>query len=248
MAPSDLTPMTFTATAKPVPSVRVRRAEDRGHFDFGWLDTAHTFSFGDYHAPEHMGFRALRVINEDRVAPGRGFGLHPHRDMEIVTWVLAGELAHRDSLGHGSVIRPGEAQRMTAGTGLQHSEFNPSAETPVHFLQIWLMPRARGLTPSYDQRRFDLDRGLCLIASPDGRDGSLSLEAHAELHAGRLAPHTEAHLPLAPGRFAWVQVARGQLDLAGHTLRAGDGAAISNCERLSLRALEASEVLVFDLA
>jgi redox-sensitive bicupin YhaK (pirin superfamily) len=189
--------------------IRVRRASERGHFDHGWLDTFHTFSFARYYDPGHMGFRSLRVINEDRVAPGRGFGTHPHEDMEIVTYVLSGALAHRDSLGTGSTIRPGELQRMTAGTGITHSEFNPSDAEPVHLYQIWLLPEREGLEPSYEQRAFPEDERrnrLRLVASPDGQDGSLSIRQDARLYLATLDGGREASHELAPGRHAWVQV------------------------------------------
>lgn len=229
----------------------VRRAAERGHADHGWLDTWHTFSFADYYDPEHMGFRALRVINEDVVAPGQGFGTHPHRDMEIVTYVLAGALSHRDSMGNGSIIRPGEVQRMTAGTGITHSEFNASRENTVHLLQIWLLPRQRGLTPGYEQKAFSADErrhGLRLVASPDGRDGSVTIETDALLFASLLAPGEKVSHPLSRGRHAWLQVARGAVTLNGTPLSQGDGAAVSDLERLDIVASEDAEVLLFDLA
>src|SRR3954469_23823774 len=188
--------------------IRVRRAGERGHFDHGWLDTYHTFSFAGYYDPRHPGFRALRVINEDRVAPGRGFGTHPHEDMEIVTYVLSGALAHKDSLGTGSTIRPGELQRMTAGTGISHSEFNPSQTEPVHLYQIWLLPEREGLEPSYEQRAFSDDetRGrLRLVAARDGRDGALTIHQDAELYLGTLDEGRRISHPLRPGRHAWLQ-------------------------------------------
>lgn len=229
----------------------VRRSSERGHFDHGWLDTYHTFSFAGYHDPRHMGFRALRVINEDRVAPGRGFGTHPHEDMEIVTYVLSGALAHRDSLGTGSTIRPGELQRMTAGTGITHSEFNASREEPVHLYQIWLLPEREGLEPGYEQRAFpDAERAdrLRLVASPDGRDGSLTIRQDARLYLATLGADREvAHAP-APGRHAWLQVLRGRVDLNGRRLDAGDGAAASDEPALTIRSDGPSEVLLFDLA
>lgn len=226
-----------------------RRAAERGHADHGWLDTRHTFSFADYHDPRHMGFRALRVINEDRVQPGQGFPTHGHRDMEIVSYVLAGALEHRDSLGTGSVIRPGEVQRMSAGTGVLHSEFNASLTELVHFLQIWILPERRGLPPGYEQKAFgEARRGrLCLVASPDGRDGSLTVHQDVCLYAGVLDPGASVTHPLAPGRHGWVQVARGALTVGTHRLLAGDGASISDETALPLRAEEASEVLLFDL-
>jgi redox-sensitive bicupin YhaK (pirin superfamily) len=231
--------------------ITLRRAEDRGHFDHGWLDTNHTFSFGDYVDPEHMGFGTLRVLNEDRVQPGAGFPTHSHRDMEILSWVLDGALEHKDSLGTGSVIRPGDVQRMSAGTGVTHSEFNPSREDPLHFLQIWIIPERRGLPPSYEQKSFSREerRGRArLIASRGGRDGSVSLQQDADVYASLLAPGESLTLPVASGRHAWVQVARGAVSLNGREMSAGDGAAISAEPTLEIRALEPSEVLLFDLA
>ena len=229
--------------------ITVRKAEDRGHFDHGWLDTRHTFSFADYHDPAHMGFRHLRVINEDRVAPGQGFPTHGHRDMEIISYVLEGALEHRDSLGTGSVIRPGEVQRMTAGTGVTHSESNPSRTEPVHFLQIWILPARRGLTPGYEQKVLDEKRGvLRTIASPDGREGSVTIHQDVTLYAALLDEGMEVvHTP-APGRHAWVQVARGAVTLNGRPLAVGDGAAISDEPSLRLAGTAPSEVLLFDLA
>jgi quercetin 2,3-dioxygenase len=231
--------------------IRVRRAGERGHFDHGWLDTYHTFSFGRYYDPRQMGFRALRVINEDRVRPGRGFGTHPHEDMEIVTLVLSGALAHRDSLGTGSTIRPGELQRMTAGTGITHSEFNPSETDPVHLYQIWLMPEREGLEPSYEQKAFaeEQRRGrLRLVASRDGRDGSLTIHQDADLCLATVEAGEQVAHELAPGRHAWLQVLRGTVALNGNPLEAGDGAAVSDVTALTIRAEHASEILLFDLA
>jgi redox-sensitive bicupin YhaK (pirin superfamily) len=231
--------------------IRVRKASERGHFDHGWLDTYHTFSFARYYDPRQMGFRALRVINEDRVAPGRGFGTHPHEDMEIVTYVLDGALAHRDSLGTGSTIRPGELQRMTAGTGITHSEFNPSPAEPVHLYQIWLLPEREGLEPSYEQKDFpegERHNRLRLVASPDGRDGSLTIRQDARLYLATLDADREVSHNVTPGRHAWAQVLRGGVELNGHTLSAGDGAAVSDESGLTIRADGPSEVLLFDLA
>jgi quercetin 2,3-dioxygenase len=231
--------------------ISIRRAEQRGHFDHGWLDTRHTFSFADYHDPKFMGFRTLRVINEDRVQPGQGFGTHPHRDMEIISYVVEGALAHEDSMGNGSTIRPGEVQRMTAGTGVLHSEFNQSKDQVVHFLQIWIRPDRNGLEPGYEQKAFPPEerRGrLRLVASPDGRDGSVVVHQDALLHATLLGPKDEVSLPLAAGRHAWVQVVRGEVDLNGERLAPGDGAAVSGEKALSLRGRGDAEVLVFDLA
>ena len=231
--------------------IRLRKAKDRGHADHGWLDTWHTFSFADYYDPEQMGFRALRVINDDVVAPGRGFGTHPHRDMEIVTYVLEGALAHKDSMGNASTIVPGEVQRMSAGTGVLHSEFNHSRTDPVHLLQIWLLPARNGLAPSYEQTFFpdEEKRGrLRLVASPDAADGSVRIHQDARLYATLLAPGEEVTHALAPGRHAWVHVARGKASLNGQPLEAGDGAAVSAEERLALRGDGHAEVLLFDLA
>jgi quercetin 2,3-dioxygenase len=228
-----------------------RKAADRGHFDFGWLDTHHTFSFGEYHDPRHMGFRSLRVINEDVVQGGEGFPTHPHRDMEIVTYVLEGALEHQDSTGGGGVIRPGDVQRMSAGRGIQHSEFNHSPTDRVHLLQIWLLPEQRGIAPGYEQKAVPLserkDR-LRVVAARDGRDGAVTIHADATLLSGVLDAGVRVEHALAPGRHAWVQVARGRVRLGDVELAAGDGAAVSNERRLALESLAPSEVLVFDLA
>lgn len=231
--------------------IQLRRSRERGQAQHGWLDSRHTFSFADYHDPKHMGFRALRVLNEDRVQAGKGFPPHSHRDMEILTCVLDGALEHEDSLGNRSLIRPGELQRMTAGTGVTHSEYNASRDAPVHFLQIWILPAKPGLQPGYQQRDFgsgEMRDRLRLVASPDGRDGSLTLHQDATVHLGRLGRDTRIRHPLADGRFAWVQLARGQLRLNGETLAAGDGAAVSGERALELEALEPSQLLLFDLA
>ena len=229
----------------------LRRARDRGHADHGWLNTFHTFSFADYYDPAQMGFRALRVINEDRVQPAMGFGTHPHRDMEIISYVLEGALAHQDSMGTGATIRPGEVQRMTAGTGVTHSEFNASKTELVHFLQIWLLPSEKGLKPGYEQKAFErstLEGQLKLIASPDGREGSVTIHTDAALYAGVLASGSAAELALEPGRHAWVHVARGVAKVNGQELRAGDGAALSEEPKVRVEGLDAAEVLVFELA
>ncbi|MCB9948723.1 MAG: pirin family protein [Rhodospirillaceae bacterium] len=228
----------------------VRQAADRGVADFGWLDSRHSFSFGHYHDPAHMGFGDLRVLNEDRVRPGAGFDTHGHRDMEIVSYVLDGALEHKDTLGTGAVLRPGEVQRMSAGTGVRHSEFNASASEPVHFLQIWIVPERRGLAPGYEQKAFPADerRGrLRLVGSRDGRDGSLTIHQDVDLYAGVFGAGDGADLPLRPGRRAWVQVARGAVTVNGTPLGAGDGAALTDEAAVSLRADAPSEVLVFDL-
>ena len=229
----------------------VRPSEERGKANHGWLDSRHTFSFAGYHDPEHMGFGALRVINEDRVAPAAGFPTHPHRDMEIISYVLEGALEHKDSLGTGSVIRPGDVQRMSAGTGVLHSEFNASRSEPVHFLQIWVIPDRAGLAPGYEQKSFKLDERtnkLRLVASPDGRDGSLTVHQDVKLWSGVLLPGGTAKLKVEPGRRLWVQVARGGVAVNGRALAAGDGAAIEDETALELASDELSEVLVFDLA
>lgn len=231
--------------------ITLRPADERGHAQHGWLDSRFTFSFAHYHDPKHMGFRALRVINDDWIQAGMGFGMHPHRDMEIVTYVLEGALEHKDSLGTGAIVRPGEVQRMTAGTGILHSEFNPSASEPVHLLQIWLHPEKEGLKPGYEQRPFPAAerRGrLRLVASRDGRDGAVTIQQDAELYAGLLDAGESATHPLRPGRHAWLQVARGSLTLNGQLLQSGDGAAVSDEETLELVGREDAEVLLFDLA
>ncbi|HKQ51290.1 MAG TPA: pirin family protein [Pyrinomonadaceae bacterium] len=230
--------------------ITVRKGEERGHFNHGWLDTYHTFSFDQYYDPRFMGFRSLRVINEDRVDPGRGFPTHGHRDMEIITYVLEGGLAHRDSMGNGSIIRPGEVQKMSAGTGVRHSEANPSAEESVHLLQIWIVPEATGIEPAYEQKRFEDEekRGrLRLVGSPNGDDGSVTIRQDARLYSTLLGPGESVTHDLAANRHAWVQVARGHVELNGQTLRQGDGAAVSNESRLTIIGTELSEVLLFDL-
>ena len=231
--------------------IRKRPANARGHFDHGWLDTFHTFSFGEYFDPEFSGFRSLRVMNEDRVAPGQGFGMHGHRDMEIVTLVLSGALEHRDSLGNGEVLRPGELQRMTAGTGIRHSEFNPSETEPAHLYQIWITPEQRGLTPSYEQRAFDTSSSegrWQLIAAHDGRDGSLTVNQDVSLWRVQLDAGRELAHELSPQRFGWLQVMTGQVELNESTLEAGDGVAISDETKLLIRATASSELLLFDLS
>jgi redox-sensitive bicupin YhaK (pirin superfamily) len=232
--------------------IAIRKAAERGHFDHGWLDTWHTFSFANYRDPRHMGFGRLRVINEDFVAPGQGFGTHPHHDMEIVTYILEGALEHKDSMGTGSVIRRGDVQRMTAGTGVRHSEFNPSPAEPVHLLQIWILPEKRDLTPEYEQRAFSDEEKrnrLRRVASRDGRDGSLRIHQDVDLFASLLDPGTELEHALAPGRVAWVQVASGGIMVNGERLDAGDGAALSDETSLLLRGGPGpeSEILVFDM-
>jgi redox-sensitive bicupin YhaK (pirin superfamily) len=231
--------------------ITIRRAGERGRTRFDWLDSRHTFSFGEYRDPRYMGFRALRVINDDRVEPGEGFATHSHRDMEIVTYVLDGAIAHKDSTGTSTVIRPGEAQRMTAGTGISHSEFNPSKSDPVRFLQIWILPETQGLKPEYEQRSFDLDksRGRWLtIAAKEPRGDTVKVHQDIEVAAARLSPGQQATYRLKPGRHAWVQVAVGGATLNGAPLAEGDGAAVSDEEIVEVKANGEAELLLFDLA
>jgi redox-sensitive bicupin YhaK (pirin superfamily) len=231
--------------------IQVRKAADRGHFDHGWLDTYHTFSFSEYYDPAHVGFRALRVINDDRVQPRQGFGMHGHRDMEIVTYVLDGALEHKDSMGNGSIIRAGELQRMTAGTGVRHSEFNPSPTEWVHLYQIWLLPERKGLEPSYEQRAVVGDRGRSgfrLVASPDGADGSMTIHQDARLYLATLVPGRSASQEFPSGRAAWLQVLWGRVQTFGTDLAAGDGVAITDEKVVTVEAAVPSEVLLFDLA
>jgi redox-sensitive bicupin YhaK (pirin superfamily) len=232
--------------------IRVRRSHERGHFDHGWLDTYHTFSFGDYYDPLEMGFRVLRVLNEDVVQPATGFGRHGHRDMEILTYVLQGELTHQDSMGNSEPIRAGEFQRMTAGTGVLHSEVNRSTTEPVHLLQIWIVPERRGLEPGYEQRAFERSHEsgpARLVASNDGREGSLKIHQDVAIRLVRLGRSEELRYDLEPGRAAWLQVTRGVVSLSGHTLAAGDGAAIEEDHSLAMTASanEGAEFLLFDL-
>lgn len=231
--------------------IRIRKANDRGHFDHGWLNTFHTFSFGDYRDAEHMSFRSLRVMNEDWVKPAQGFGTHPHRDMEIVTYVLEGALEHKDSMGNGSVLRPGECQRMSAGTGITHSEFNPSDIEPVHLYQIWLFPQRKGIEPSYEQRAFDVQERhnrLRLVASQEGRDESLMIHQDANILLATLERGAEVSYELRANRHAWLQVLRGSVSLNGQRLDESDGAAVSDERQLSIVAAEPAEVMLFDLA
>lgn len=230
--------------------ITIRKTQERGHFNHGWLDTYHTFSFDQYNDPEHMGFSSLRVINEDRVEPGHGFPTHSHRDMEIITYVVEGALAHRDSMGNGSIIKPGEVQRMTAGTGVAHSEANPSTTEPVHLLQIWILPNARGLQPSYEQKMFadELKQGkLCLIASENGRDGSVTIHQDAGVYAAKLDAEQRVTHELADGRTAWLQVTRGAVTVNDIDLKQGDGAAITRESKIRVAGRESSEILLFDL-
>ena len=234
-----------------VPMITIRKSGERGHFDHGWLDTYHTFSFDQYYDPAHMHFRSLRVINEDRVGAAHGFPTHSHQDMEIITYILSGALEHRDSMGNGSVIRPGDVQRMTAGTRVSHSEFNPSQTDPCHLLQIWIMPGARNLTPGYEQKFFardELKGKLRLIASRDAKDGAVTINQDASVYAALLDADQSIDHPLDAHRYAWLQIARGGLEVNGAELRAGDGAAIKKESRLIISAAEDSEFLLFDLA
>lgn len=230
---------------------QVRRADERGHANHGWLDTYHTFSFADYDDPAYRSFRALRVINEDWVQPGHGFGMHGHREMEIVTYVLSGALEHRDSLGNGEVLHPGELQRMSAGTGIRHSEFNPSSTELVHLYQIWILPSVRGLSPSYEQRPLppaDPRTGWRLLAAADGAGAALTIHADARIALANLSPGQSATYDLAPGRHAWLQVVRGPVDVGGLQLHTSDGLAVSDEASLTIAAADDAEVLLFDLA
>lgn len=231
--------------------LQVRRARERGHADHGWLNTYHTFSFADYHDPDWMGFRSLRVLNDDRVAGGTGFGMHPHRDMEILTYVLSGALQHRDSMGTGSIVRAGELQYMSAGTGILHSEFNPDPAEPVHLYQIWIVPDRRGLPPSYAQKAFAASEKhgrWRLVASPDGGDESLKIHQDARMYLAELPEGGSVEHVLAKDRHAWLQVLRGRVTFAGHTLDAGDGVAVRDEAALQLKAEQEAEVMLFDLA
>lgn len=229
--------------------IAVRRTRDRGYADHGWLESYHTFSFAGYHDPRHMGYSVLRVLNDDRVAPGAGFAEHGHRDMEIISYVLEGALEHRDSIGHGSVLRPNEVQRLSAGTGLRHSEYNASQTEPVHFLQIWILPHHNGLAPGYEQKRFDsveLNGRLRLIASPDGREDSLTIQQDAFVFAARLE-NAGVIRPLTPGRKAYVHIARGAASVNGEALSAGDGAKVEHETVIALSTGRSAEVLLFDM-
>ncbi|RTL49129.1 MAG: pirin family protein [Rhodocyclaceae bacterium] len=230
--------------------ITIRKSSDRGHADHGWLDSRHTFSFADYYDPREMGWGSLRVINEDKVQPGLGFGTHGHRDMEIISYVLAGELQHKDNMGNGAVIRPGDVQRMSAGTGVLHSEFNPSPNAPVHFLQIWIEPAASGQAPGYEQKAFAAEekRGrLRLVASQDGREGSVTVHQDADLYASLLGPGEGVSQPIAPGRQAYLHLIRGEVRINGIALAGGDGAKIEGETELSILADADSELLLFDL-
>lgn len=239
----------------------IRRSKERGHANHGWLDTYHTFSFADYHNPEFMGFRSLRVINEDWVAPSKGFGMHPHRNMEILTYVVSGSLEHRDSLNNGAVIKPSEIQLISAGSGIYHSEFNPSSDQPVHLLQIWITPEKTGLPPGYQQKIFDIDRnrnGLTLLAAPQrengrgkdeqGEDGALVIHQDVKVYASRPEANRQLSYKIAPSRHVWLQVIKGELKANESLLTAGDGLAVSDISQLEIGTLEHSEFLLFDLA
>ncbi|MGL4618494.1 pirin family protein [Chroococcidiopsis sp.] len=231
--------------------ITLRQSQERGHANHGWLDSYHTFSFANYYDPSHMGFRSLRAINEDRVQPGKGFGTHGHRDMEILTYVLEGALEHKDSIGNGAIVRPGEVQRMSAGTGIMHSEFNSSATEPVHLLQIWILPDRQGLEPSYEQKAFSVAERqgkLRLIAAKDGRDGAVTIHQDVNLYSAILQPQDRVTYQLQPNRYAWLQVARGAVTLNGHSLNAGDGVATSGAELLKISSDRDAEILLFDLA
>jgi quercetin 2,3-dioxygenase len=230
--------------------LRIRKSTERGHFDHGWLNTYHTFSFGRYYDPENMGFRALRVMNEDFVQPGQGFGTHPHDNMEIVTYVLEGALEHKDSMGNGEVLRPGEFQRMSAGTGITHSEFNPSHSEPVHLYQIWLLPNQDDIEPSYEQKRFTEEERLNrlrLVASPDAKDGSLLIHQDARVYLATILAGQQVQHRLENGRHAWLQVLRGQVSLNGNPLETSDGAALSDKELLTIETDGGAEIMLFDL-
>ena len=231
-------------------TIEIQRAKERGRTEWGWLDSRHTFAFGEYHDPGRMGFRALRVLNDDRVQPGQGFGTHGHRDMEILSYVLEGALEHKDNAGGGGVIRPGEIQFLRAGTGVMHSEFNHSATEPVHFLQIWIIPDTRGLAPAYGQQAFDREkasRSFVLLASKDGREGSIRIQQDADVWVALLGEGQNRELAIRPGRGVWVHVARGSASLNGNRMREGDGAAVTSEETLRLVGEGSAEVLVFDL-
>lgn len=231
--------------------IAIRKALDRGHADHGWLNTYHTFSFADYQAAAHMGFRSLRVINEDRVSPGMGFGEHAHRDMEIISYVLEGALEHKDSMGNGAVLRPGEFQRISAGTGIRHSEFNPSPDEPVHFYQIWLLPRNRGVPPSYEQKFFTEEEKqgtLRLVAAPDGAEESLTIHQDAKVYLSTLRAGESVSHTIGGGRHAWLQVLRGRVSANGTALETSDGLAVSDEASLAIVGEQAAEVMLFDLA
>jgi redox-sensitive bicupin YhaK (pirin superfamily) len=251
MGAAALAPLTRGNDMSASGTLTIRKADDRGMMDLGWLQTRHSFSFADYYDPEHMGYHSLRVINDDYIAAGQGFGTHPHRDMEIITYVVSGELEHKDSMGNGSIIRPDDVQRMSAGTGVTHSEFNPQADEPVHLLQIWIQPARKDITPSYEQKKYAADEKanqLKLVASPDGAGGSVTINQDARIYATRLEPGQALTQPCDPSRYLWIQVVEGNLSVNGETLTTGDGAAIEKASMLSLAGIDNSEVLIFDLA
>ncbi|TWU19928.1 pirin family protein [Allorhodopirellula heiligendammensis] len=230
--------------------INIRRSADRGHADYGWLMSHHTFSFSAYHDVNHMGFRALRVMNEDRVGAGQGFGSHPHKDMEIVSYVLEGALEHKDSMGNGAVLHPGEFQRISAGTGITHSEFNPSSDEPTHFYQIWIGPDRLGHAPSYEQKRFDVSSSaqqLRLVASADGREGSITIHQDVQIYVAQLAAEKSIEFQLEESRHAWLQVLRGRVKLNGYAMETGDGAAVSSETALDICATLDAEIMLFDL-
>ena len=231
--------------------ITVRRSQDRGHFDHGWLSTYHTFSFADYYDPKQMGFRDLRVINEDYVQPGKGFPTHSHQDMEIITYIVEGALEHKDSMGNTSVIQPGEVQRMSAGLGVTHSEFNSSQSDSVHLLQIWVLPQKRGLNPSYEQKKFpkkERQGKLQLLVSPDGRENSVSIYQDVDLYAAQIFARDEVFYPISEGRHVWIQLIEGKMQLGDELIEAGDGVAVSNQKNVQLIAKSKSHLLLFDLA
>ena len=234
----------------PIQDLIIRRSGERGHADHGWLNSYHSFSFANYHDPAHMGFRTLRVINDDRVAPGQGFGSHPHRDMEIFSYVLEGAIKHKDSMGNGRVLKPGQIQLMSAGRGVMHSEYNPSDREPLHFLQIWILPRTKGLTPSYTEWHPKAEQAAepkVLVISPDGRDGSATINQDAEIYRIRMQPGQSVTHVLAAGRGAWLQVAEGDLTLNGQVLTTGDGVSTEQAGQLTLKASRQTEAILFDL-
>ncbi|MEM1227802.1 MAG: pirin family protein [Planctomycetota bacterium] len=231
--------------------ITIRRANDRGHADHGWLNSYHTFSFASYRDPQHMGFRSLRVMNEDRVAPGQGFGTHAHDNMEIVSYVLEGQLEHKDSMGNGEILTPGEFQRISAGTGIQHSEFNPSSDDPVHFYQIWLIPTERDIEPSYEQKRFPDDQlraALRLVASPDAAEDSIKIHTDTRVYLSKMEEGEHVVATLVEGRHAWLQVLRGSVSLDGRDLQVGDAAAVSDTIKVEVESRSDSEIMLFDLA
>jgi quercetin 2,3-dioxygenase len=232
-------------------TIAIRKAEERGHANHGWLNSYHTFSFANYYDPNYMGFRSLRVINEDRVLGGKGFGTHPHRDMEIISYVIEGAMEHKDTIGNSCIIRPGDVQRMSAGTGIAHSEFNYSPTEQVHFLQIWILPNQTNLVPSYEQKFFtdeEKENQLCLIVSNDGRDGSLKIHQDMNLYAAKIHPHHRITYSSQANRHLWIQVVKGEIEVENHQLQTGDAAAISDAESINIIGQNSAEILLFDLA